>query len=440
MSSVSASTTSPTDHSHSSAQTSSNTTHSNTTHAHSVRSNRNHNHNQMYHCAPPPPLLNHDNNDKHKHNYHAHTQHKPTHKHSSTTATTTTTTNKLVANLRKHGGVEIAPISHATRIPQTNYTFNELLRKHQFTPSGGASMSPIKPNFTTLHLEQTQQSHTAAAAAAAATQPHSHSHSHSHSQHSMRGMSESPHETTSYSHSHSHHTPRSSEALMEAPTTIIKSEAHHPLLHLHHHSYVSSSSRSLDAERAAFRRKAIIEEPKKNVTAYQLYSKWKRTQKSPTSKSYPAAKAISLAWTELSQSEKDEWSKKSEQAKVHYNHKMQQWLQYVEEAKRLGVPVPTKSVKPILQPIKIKNLLNLIPDIAKYDKDTQFMLSKATEMFIQYYASKAADIASKLCSASHSDDNEEFQAHNVAISAEHCHDALETDHRFNFLRAVTVKN
>ena len=162
-------------------------------------------------------------------------------------------------------GLGAPPISHATRIQQTNLTYTDLLRKHQFTPSGGSvSQSPMKQSFENFHLDDLQ-SH----------------------------------------HPHSHDTQHQNEALSR-----------------------------LEAERERFRRKPIIEEPKKNVTGYQLFAKWKRTQNLQNGY-HSQSKAISLAWSELSQSEKDEWNKKSEQAKIQYHHEKEQWLKYVEEAKRL---------------------------------------------------------------------------------------------------------
>ena len=107
-----------------------------------------------------------------------------------------------------------------------------------------------------------------------------------------------------------------------------------------------------------------------------------------------------------------------------------------------GIPVPTKSVKPIIAPIKIKNLLNLIPDICKYSKEAQFVISKATELFIQFHAEKAIEISSKLNATQHENNNEDDDINDhsqISISGQHCFDAMQTDHKFNFLRAVTVK-
>jgi len=94
------------------------------------------------------------------------------------------------------------------------------------------------------------------------------------------------------------------------------------------------------------------------------------------------------------------------------------------------------------QQIKIKNLFNLIPDMAKYNKETQFIISKATEMFIQFYASKALEISTKLSQTINTNTNSEEQSHHLiehTICGQHCFDALQTDHKLNFLRAVTVK-
>eukprot|EP01084_Bolivina_argentea_P132291 233463_1 len=80
----------------------------------------------------------------------------------------------------------------------------------------------------------------------------------------------------------------------------------------------------LEFEREQFRRKPIIEEPKKNISGYQLFAKWKRTEKPESICSdYPQSKALSIAWNELQQHEKDEWAKKSQEAKTEYIHQKQ---------------------------------------------------------------------------------------------------------------------
>eukprot|EP01084_Bolivina_argentea_P158465 276035_1 len=192
----------------------------------------------------------------------------------------------------------------------------------------------------------------------------------------------------------------------------------------------------LELEIATFRCKPIIEEPKKPVSGYQLFAKWKRREKpDEIDNNYPQSKALSIEWNALTQQQRDAWNKKSDQEKLQYQHNKELWLKYVKEAKTLGIPVPTKSVKPMIQQIKIKNLLNLIPDICKSNKETTFLISKATEMFIQCFASKAIDIQarSSVTPDSNNDDNDAF------ITSLHCFDALQTSHQFNFLRAVTVK-
>ena len=87
-------------------------------------------------------------------------------------------------------------------------------------------------------------------------------------------------------------------------------------------------------------------------------------------------------------------------------------------------------------------MLNLIPDICKYSKEAQFVISKATELFIQFHAEKAIEISSKLNSTQHENNNEDEDINEhtqIIISGQHCFDAMQTDHKFNFLRAVTVK-
>merc|ERR1712129_556030 len=58
---------------------------------------------------------------------------------------------------------------------------------------------------------------------------------------------------------------------------------------------------------------------------------------------------------------------------------------------------------------------------------TQFIVSKAAEMFIEFYAAKAIEV-SKPSPNIH-----------LQLETQHCFDALRTEHKFNFLRAVTVK-
>ena len=148
-------------------------------------------------------------------------------------------------------------ISHATRIPQTNLSYKELLHQHQFTPSGGSSStSPMKQSFETLDLNAMQQSN-----------------------------------------NHNNH----------------------------------NTEMSLESQREAFLRKPIIEEPKKSVTGYQLFAKWKKTHKLNNANN----KSLSAAWNELSQLQKEEWNKKSEKAKMDYHHEKEIWQKYVQEAKTL---------------------------------------------------------------------------------------------------------
>ena len=92
----------------------------------------------------------------------------------------------------------------------------------------------------------------------------------------------------------------------------------------------------LKSERAAFLKRPIIEEPKKSVSAYQLFAKSVRTERPHTIPSgYSQSKALSILWTNMDQNEKDEWTKKSEQEKIKYHHQKEEWLNYVSDAKRL---------------------------------------------------------------------------------------------------------
>ena len=91
--------------------------------------------------------------------------------------------------------------------------------------------------------------------------------------------------------------------------------------------------------------------------------------------------------------------------------------------------------------------MNLIPDICKYNKEAQFIISKATEMFIQFHTEKAIQISTKINTIqSENDDNNNnnnddnsMEQTQIIISGQHCFDAMQTDHKFNFLRAVSVK-
>ena len=97
-----------------------------------------------------------------------------------------------------------------------------------------------------------------------------------------------------------------------------------------------------------------------------------------------------------------------------------------------GISVPSKSpTKSLIQPIKIKNLLHLIPDISKFNRETQFVISKATEMFISFYASKAAGISKRR--------RKHEAATTTTISNNDCFYALQSDERLHFLRAVAIR-
>ena len=105
-----------------------------------------------------------------------------------------------------------------------------------------------------------------------------------------------------------------------------------------------------------------------------------------------------------------------------------------------GIPVPTN--KSVFRLSKIENLLNLIPDICKFNQETQFIISKATEMFILFYAEKAIEISSRLNSVHNNDDEDinSVEHTQLSISGQHCFDAIETDHRFNFLIPTSVES
>merc|ERR1719474_2580318 len=107
-------------------------------------------------------------------------------------------------------------------------------------------------------------------------------------------------------------------------------------------------------------------------------------------------------------------------------------MDYCQEARRLGIAVPTKSVKPLIQPIKIKNLLHLLPDISKFNRETQFVISKATEMFISFYASKAAEVSQRRRKL-------DPAVSATTISSHDCFYALRADDKLNFLRAMAVQ-
>ena len=164
--------------------------------------------------------------------------------HSSSSSSSSSTSTSSSSTAR--------PISHATRIPQTNLSYKELLRKHQFTPSGGSSStSPMKQSFETLNLNNNNNNN----------------------------------------------------------------------------NKINNKLLTLESQIEAFKKKPIIEEPKKITTGYQLFGKWKK-QERENGHSCPQ-------WNELDQSQKDEWNKKSEQAKIQYHHEKEIWLKYVEEANRL---------------------------------------------------------------------------------------------------------
>ena len=143
------------------------------------------------------------------------------------------------------------PISHATRIEPTNLSYKDLLRKHEFTPSGdSSSRSPMKESFNSF----------------------------------------------------------------TATTSSFK-----------------SNPSPLELSREEFRKRPIVEEPKKNVTGYQLFARWTRAQNEHKTSS----KDISIAWAHLTDSEKHEWIKQSDAAKKEYHRQKQLWMDYVQEARRL---------------------------------------------------------------------------------------------------------
>merc|ERR1719431_1876078 len=77
------------------------------------------------------------------------------------------------------------------------------------------------------------------------------------------------------------------------------------------------------------------------------------------------------------------------------------------------------------------NLLHLIPGISKFNRETQFVISKATEMFISFYASKAAEISKRR--------RKHETATATTISNHDCFYALQSDQRLHFLRAVAIR-
>ena len=91
------------------------------------------------------------------------------------------------------------------------------------------------------------------------------------------------------------------------------------------------NSTPLDRSREEFRRKPIVEEPKRNVTGYQLFARWKRAQNEHKTSS----KAISAAWAQLTDVEKDEWIKQSDAAKKEYHRQKELFMDYCQEARRL---------------------------------------------------------------------------------------------------------
>jgi len=252
-----------------------------------------------------------------------------------------------------HKAGRAKPISHATRIEPTNLSYKDLLRKHEFTPSGdSSSRSPLKDAFHSL---------------SAAPMP--------------------------------------------------------PSLKQH-----KPTPSPLELSISEFRRRPIVEEPKKNVSGYNLFAKWRRSQ----NREKTASKVIAAEWGKMGESEKNKWLQQSECSKKEYLRKKQQWMDYVEEARRLGISVPTKSNKPLIQPIRIKNLLHLIPDICKFPKETQFVISKATEMFTRFYASKAIEVSERR--QKHKD------CATTTINARDCFYALQSDDKLNFLRALVIES
>jgi len=136
---------------------------------------------------------------------------------------------------------------------------------------------------------------------------------------------------------------------------------------------------------------------------------------------------VSAAWTLLDEGAKEAWNAKSEQGKIHFAHQKDRWLRYVQRAQTLGLAVPTKSVRPLIPPIKIKNLLNLMGMDCALDKESRFVIAKAAELFVQFYAAKAAEVSDR-----------SGVEQGVTLTARHCADAMQLDHKLNFLRAVTA--